>query len=346
MRGLELEHIGFAIDGTVVVDDVSLTVAPGEMVCLVGPSGCGKTTTLRIAAGLERPRAGSVMIDGMCVAGPDIFVPPEVRNVGLVLQDYALFPHLNALENVMFGLAALARDEARQRALGLLETLGLGRYAQAYPHTLSGGEQQRVALARALAPEPGVMLLDEPFSGLDSSLRNKVRDQATAILKQLGVPALMVTHDPEEAMRIGDRIAIMRAGRIVQTGVPGEIYDAPADQWAARLFGDLNCLESVAEGGFADTPIGRFSAGAAGNGVPVDILIRPRAIKLGHGEGTPARVTRIRPIGHEILYDLAVDGLNLQVLAPPGGDFAAGSQVRLSVDGEKVFVFPSEGRRS
>ena len=211
-RWLALEGIHHAYDAAPVVKGVDLVVGPGEIMCLLGPSGCGKTTLLRIAAGLERQSAGRVLIDGEEVAGPHRFVAPEKRRIGLMFQDYALFPHVRAIDNVGFGLTATPRAERRRVAFAMLERLGLAALANAYPHELSGGEQQRVALARALAPAPRAMLLDEPFSGLDERLREQVRDDTLRFLHEAGVPIVLVTHDADEALQMADQIALMRDG--------------------------------------------------------------------------------------------------------------------------------------
>ncbi len=210
------------------------------MVCLLGPSGCGKTTLLRVAAGIEKPTAGRVLINDSEVAGPDRFVPPEKRNVGLMFQDFALFPHLSILDNVAFGLKSLPREDARREALAALARVGLERYAGDYPHILSGGEQQRVALARAIVPRPAVMLMDEPFSGLDVQLRERLQEETLRLLRETRATCLIVTHAPAEAIRLGDRIAVMRAGRLVQAGKAEELYRNPADLFVARLFSEIN----------------------------------------------------------------------------------------------------------
>ena len=216
---LVLDEVGHVYPGGVMaLEAVSLVVEPGEIVCLLGPSGCGKTTLLRIAAGIERQTSGRILIDGTELAGPGTFIAPEKRGIGLMFQDYALFPHMTILDNVMYGLKALPRGDADIAARRALSRVGLADYAGEYPHLLSGGEQQRVALARAIAPRPGVLLMDEPFSNLDRRMRDDVRDETIAMLREARATTIVVTHDPEEAMRMADRIALMRAGRLVQVG--------------------------------------------------------------------------------------------------------------------------------
>ncbi len=254
---LVLEGIGHAYDGVAVLHDVTLELARGEVTCLLGPSGCGKSTLLRIAAGVERQDRGRVLVDGRVVSDGAAHLPPEVRQVGLMFQDFALFPHLRVAENVAFGLGGPAA-ERRGRAQALLERVGLARHGAKYPHQLSGGEQQRVALARALAPRPRILLMDEPFSGLDNRLRDGIRDQTLDILKEEGTAVLMVTHEPEEAMRMADRIALMREGRIVQAGAPYNIYNNPVDKEAAMFFSDINVIHGVVENFQTDTPFGMF----------------------------------------------------------------------------------------
>jgi iron(III) transport system ATP-binding protein len=239
---LALHQVSATYGTLTALSNVSLSVAPGEVTALVGPSGSGKSTLLRVIAGIERPSAGQVLIDGVEVAGPSRFVHPEDRAVGMVFQDFALFPHLTVAQNVAFGLRG-----ARPRALNdvvqaLLERVGLTRYANAYPHTLSGGERQRVALARALAPGPRILLMDEPFSSLDSRLRDHVRQQTMDVLRQTQTTTIVVTHEPDEAMRIADRIALLREGQIEQIGTPQELYTRPRTLFAARFFSDVNEL--------------------------------------------------------------------------------------------------------
>ena len=350
---LKLDGLICAFDGRVVVDDVSLDVNPGEIVCLLGPSGCGKSTTLRIAAGVERQASGSVSIDGRMVSGEGVHLPPEKRGVGLVFQDFALFPHLTAAENVAFGL----KREAAATAEDHLARVGLKGYGPKYPHQLSGGEQQRVALARALAPRPQVMLMDEPFSGLDKRLRDEVRDEALSILSEEGAGVLLVTHEPEEAMRMGRRIALMREGRVVQIGAPYHVYNRPGDKRAAAFFSDVNVIHSEVRARQTDTPFGRFLTPGLVDGADVEIIIRPQhlTIDLDEGDGgprpsaedgAPARgvVTRARFMGSDSLIEVRMehDGSLLKATVPGAWLPRQGEPLWLSLRRDRCHVFPCE----
>ena len=350
MDALTFEHVSHSYGDIRAVQDLDLSVGPGELVCLLGPSGCGKTTALRVAAGLERLQSGRILMNGKPVADARIDVPPERRGVGLVFQDYALFPHLNVRDNVAFGLSHLPPAQRRDRAQQALAQVGMAGYADTFPHKISGGEQQRVALARALAPEPQVMLLDEPFSGLDRQLRNQIRDETLHVLKQSGAASLIVTHDPEEAMFMADRIALMRGGRLVQIGRPAELYFAPRDAFVAGFFGDVNRLSGVAQNGVVDTPMGPVEAKGLPEGTPVEILIRPEALRLRPvSEGGPGRahVLASRLLGRSSLIHLSVcaaNGHHVHLHARAPGRYLPAEEEILEVDFDhsQAFIFPAE----
>ena len=324
------------------VDGVSLTVAPGELVCLLGHSGCGKTTLLRIAAGVEAPTAGRVLMDGLEVSGPAAFVPPELRGIGLMFQDYALFPHLSVLRNVAFGLRDLPAAAAEASARRALARVGLDRYGGEYPHTLSGGEQQRVALARSIAPRPGVLLMDEPFSNLDRRMRDAIRDETVAILRETRATTIVVTHDPEEAMRIADRIVLMRSGRIVQAGTAEEVYHRPVDLFAARFFCDFNEIEGMARNGRVATPVGDFAAPHLEDETRTIVCIRPEGVRLrGSGPSVPGRAVARRFLGEVDLVHVAVEGLDrpLQARVRDKPRTEVGHDVGVDIDRNEVLVF-------
>ncbi len=354
---LEVEGLEHGYDGETVLDGVSFAVDAGEIVCLLGPSGCGKTTTLRLVAGLERPAAGQVVIAGEAVTGPGRAVPPEQRRVSMMFQDYALFPHLRVRDNVAFGLSGLARGEQRRRADELLDKVGMAAYAGAYPHVLSGGQQQRVALARALAPEPNLVLLDEPFSGLDPELRGRVRDDSMHLLKTSGAATLFVTHNAEEAMMMADRVVVMREGRVVQNGAPEEIYCEPASPFVATFLGEVNRFDGLVAGGRVETPLGSVAAPGFSDGSAVQVLVRPEAIRIGEpaSAGAEARIEAVRMVGRSTLVHLTLaaaprgvygpadpGGIHLHVRSPGRIHAGEGEVRQLSLDGEQVFVFPRE----
>jgi iron(III) transport system ATP-binding protein len=343
---LTFESIERRYGGSLALAGLTLDIAPAEVVCLLGPSGCGKTTLLRVAAGIERPTAGRVLINDQEVAGPARFVAPERRNVGLMFQDFALFPHLSILANVAFGLKALPREDARREALAALARVGLERYADDYPHILSGGEQQRVALARAIVPRPAVMLMDEPFSGLDVQLRERLQEETITLLRETRATCLIVTHAPSEAIRLGDRIAVMRAGRLVQAGKAEALYRNPTDLFVARLFSEINEIPFSVEGGALRTPIGTFAVPGLGEGDAAILCIRRRAIRLAPaGKGLPGRVLQARFQGDLAVLEIAAQGFErpLQTLVRESDVPESGREVGLTVDPESVLVFPAEG---
>mgnify|MGYP001811874864 CR=1 FL=1 len=350
---LELRNISRVYEGRTVVDDVSLTVMPGQVTCLLGPSGCGKSTTLRIVAGIDRQDSGSVFVDGRDVSSDALHQPPETRSIGLMFQDFALFPHLSVADNVAFGLSG-TKAEKRDRAHGLIDRVGLVGYDTMFPHQLSGGEQQRVALARAIAPRPKVMLMDEPFSGLDNRLRDGIRDATLELLKEEGAAVLLVTHEPEEAMRMADQIALMRDGHIVQQGAPYNVYRSPVDKAAAAFFSDINVIRSEVQGALTETPFGQFLCPGVPNGEEVEIVIRPQHLRIdfdrnGSGpaptplDGVPARglVRRARFMGSESLVEFRMEFADLKLTARVPGVFLPkpDTPLWLSMRRDRCYVF-------
>ncbi len=344
---LAFSGIRHAYGATEVLRGIDLSVAPGEIVCLLGASGCGKTTLLRLAAGLEPVQHGAIALAGQVIAEPGRDVPPERRGVGFVFQDYALFPHLSVAENIAFGLRFVAKAERAPRVEDALARVGLGGHRDAYPHMLSGGQQQRVALARALAPRPAVLLLDEAFASLDARLREQVRDDTLHVLQTEGIATLLVTHDAEEAMFMGDRIALMRAGRVLQVGPPEALYFGPVDRYVATFLGEVNRLPGQVRAGLAQTAIGALPAGDAADGAPVEVLVRPEGLRLGAGDAPQAEVQACRMLGATTMVHLALpDGagglLHLHARLPPGRRLARGERVTVALDAERAFVFPPE----
>ena len=263
-----------------VLSGVDLEVPRGDLAAVLGPSGCGKTTLLRLIAGFEHLDAGRIVVGDQPVAGDGLHVPPERRRVGIVPQEGALFPHLDVAANVGYGLP---RADRGRRVAEVLELVGLGGYQKRMPHELSGGQQQRIAVARALAPAPSVVLLDEPFSALDSALRLSVRTEVRAALRLAGATAVLVTHDQQEALSIADRVAVLRDGRIVQCGTPQEVYGAPVDLGVATFVGEGVVVPGIRSGGVVRTPFGELpAAGPAGDGeYPVDVVLRPEQLEIG-----------------------------------------------------------------
>lgn len=343
---LAFENISHDYDaGNETLRDISLAAEPGQVLCLLGPSGSGKTTLLRIAAGIEAQKSGRVLLNGKEIAGPSVFLPPEKRSIGLMFQDFALFPHMTILDNVRFGLTALSAAEAKNQAMVALRRVGLESYAASYPHLLSGGEQQRAALARALAPRPAVLLMDEPFSGLDSRLKDTVRADTLAILRESKATAIIVTHDAEEAMRMADRIALLRHGRIVQIGTAQELYLHPANLFAARFFSELNVFEAVVKDGAIHTPVGRFQIDNHANSTVLEVAVRLTEIDVHKTLGNiPARIKSRRFVGNTELLELAVEGYEdiVRARVKAGHLGASLHDVVINVKRDDVLVFERE----
>jgi iron(III) transport system ATP-binding protein len=331
---LVLEVVSKRYGSSVAADAVDLIAAPGELVTLIGPSGCGKSTTLRLVAGLERPDAGTIRIAGEVVADGRRFQQPEQRRVGLVFQDHALFPHLTVTQNVAFGLNKLPRGERADRVAGVLDLVRLGHLAGRYPHELSGGEQQRVALARALAPRPAVVLLDEPFSSLDESLRAQVRADTVAALRETGTTGMLVTHDQTEALSVGDRVVVMRGGRVEQADTPEKVFEQPASRFVASFMGDADFLPAHVRGALLTCEIGVVSTvpGWADSDVDVDVVLRPHEVALTPDPDSPARVVAVEYHGAFVLHTVRLaSGATLRSWQPHAVRHPVGSPVSVSV---------------
>ncbi len=321
------------------LNGASLAVPRGSTLALLGPSGSGKTTLLRIIAGLEPPDSGVVRVDDEVLTDGAAVVPPERRNIGLVFQDGALFPHMTVAENVGYGINDQSRAAKVAAALDMVDLSGFDRRL---PHTLSGGQARRVAIARALAPEPRVLLLDEPFGGLDADLRGRIRLDVARLLDEVGITSVFVTHDQEEAFVVGDQVAVMNHGEIIQVGPPAEVYERPATPWVARFVGDANILAAVVEAGIASTAIGRLpvSDGAAG---PSQILVRPEQLIL-EADG-PAVVEQVEFYGHDTSYLVSLLGERISVRSIAAPRFHVGDTVRVTYVGAKALAYPATATR-
>ena len=329
---VELTGVSKSFGGVQALDGADLSVSRGTLVAVLGPSGCGKTTLLRAVAGFERIDGGTIAVGGHCMAGPGVHVPPEARQVGIVPQAQALFPHLTVAKNVGFGLDRRKPGRA-ERVEAMLELAGLAGLGDRMPHQLSGGQQQRVALARALAPAPAVVLLDEPFANLDAALRVSIRTEVREILRASGATALFVTHDQEEALSTADVVAVMHAGRVIQVGIPEEIYRRPADPWVAGFVGNANMLEGEAAGpGKASCALGviEYRGNGTGGGGTLRLVVRPEQLRLVPSAVGDAVVDDHQYFGHDALARVILhDGTTLVVRASTGS---------LPPDGARVFV--------
>ncbi len=343
---LEFRGVSHAYDMQAVLRDVDLSARPGAITCLLGPSGSGKSTLLRLAAGLERVQAGEILIDGRRMAAAGAHDAPESRPVGLVFQDHVLFPHRTVAENVAFGLArgrnAMRRSDVQATVEEQLAAVGLEALADRYPHTLSGGQQQRVALARALAPKPRAMLLDEPFANVDATLRRRLREDTRRALRDAGSIAVVVTHDPEEALELADSIAMMVAGEIVQVGTPAEIWQRPAGSVVAALFGNAQRLTGEARGGVVCTRFGTIEPTRQVDDGAVEIIVRPDAVSLARAPAgaTPvASIDDVRFLGDGCLVLVAAGDEVLRARLPSPGDLAVGHRVSARFDPDGTFVY-------
>ncbi len=321
--------------GVAAVESSSLTLADGEFLALLGPSGCGKTTLLRLIAGFERPDAGEIRLRGRALAAPEKHVPPERRGIGLVFQDYALFPHLNVEKNIAFGVGR----KDNHRVAEMLSVVGLTGLGRRMPHELSGGQQQRVALARTLAAAPDLVLLDEPFSNLDPAMRVRVREEVRDILKRVGTPTILVTHDQDEALSLGDRVAVMLDGSVRQVGTPGVVYDQPVSEAVAAFIGDPNFLDGSVDAGTVSFDLGSAPAGDFSGAVRV--MVRPEEIAVAHDGDVTAKVERVEYFGHdEVVTVRLTTGAEIRLRRMPGGGISPGDNLFLELLVEPR-VFPA-----
>ncbi len=344
-RAVTLSGLRKSFGAKAAVDGLDLEAPPGGIVALLGPSGCGKTTTLRMIAGLEKPDAGTIVVGERTLNSETEMVPPERRRIGMVFQDYALFPHLDVARNVAY---ALGRGGDRKRAEEALELVGLGGYGERSVHQLSGGEQQRVALARALAPGPDLLLLDEPFSNLDASLRERLRSEVRKILNDAGVTTLFVTHDQEEALSLADTVAVMNSGRLEQIGSPEEVYTSPASHWVAGFLGDIDVLPGTVSEGHVECELGQFPTGAGLDGA-VDVLVRPEAVGISAARPATASGTLAGRIcgrtyfGHDQLLEVELpSGTRIRARRMSWPSWHEGDAVRVWLEGP-ANVLPRRG---
>ncbi|MGE5199935.1 MAG: ABC transporter ATP-binding protein, partial [Rhodospirillaceae bacterium] len=348
-----VENLHLAYGDNPILEGVDMRLERGEVVSLLGPSGSGKTTLLRAVAGFIPVAAGTIEIDGLVVSGPNFTAAPEKRGVGLVFQDYALFPHLRVDENVAFGLRHLGAAERRARVDEMLGLVGLAREAARYPHELSGGQQQRVALARALAPRPALLLMDEPFSSLDVELRARLGTEVRQILKTSGTTAILVTHDQQEAFAIADRVGVMNAGRLEQWDRPYELYHRPATRYVADFIGEgvflparvLNPMNVEIELGAlkGDVPLPcQQGCGTCGKGCHVEVLLRPDDVVHDDASALKAEVVRKTFRGGDFIYTLRLDsGREVLALVPSHHDHAVGERIGIRLDADHVITFPA-----
>ncbi|GAA0231700.1 ABC transporter ATP-binding protein [Saccharothrix mutabilis subsp. mutabilis] len=333
MSGLRINGLVAGYGPEPVLRGVDLDVPDGGLLAVLGPSGCGKTTLLRVLAGFHPVRSGTISLGDRVLADGSVDVPPERRGIGIVPQEGALFPHLTVAGNVGFGLA---RGRRRERVAELLDLVGLSGFESRMPAQLSGGQRQRVALARALAPRPGVVLMDEPFSSLDAALRDELRADVRAALRAFGATALLVTHDQEEALGVADRVAVLRGGVVAQLGAPHQVYTSPADLGVALFVGEAVTFAGEARDGVAETPLGRLAVGGEGPGT---VLVRPEQLHLG-GEGVPATVADVLFHGHDstVLLRLA-DGAVVRSRVQGPLPVRPGDECAVAVAGPALF-FP------
>lgn len=339
MSFIRLQNVNKRYENTRAVIDLNLEIPKSAITVLLGHSGCGKTTTMRLIAGLERPESGKIWIGDQQVSGGGKWVSATQRHIGMVFQDYALFPHLTIAQNIAFGIPEQKSAQRKKRVADLLDMVGLAGIEARFPHQLSGGQQQRVALARALAPAPKVMLLDEPFSNLDASLRQTMREEVRTILHEAEVTTVFVTHDQEEALRLADELVVMDEGHVLQNGEPEDVYQYPASLQVAHFLAKVNVMEGVAGDGVVETPIGRMQLHTHALRGPVDVVLHPEAIQLTRTPDATAVIEQISYFGfHQLATVRLANGNTLQVRTWAYTSIDVGDRVELTVD-RRVVAF-------
>ena len=340
---LNLQSLYHSYGNIECLKDINFEVSKGEVIALLGPSGSGKTTILRAIAGLEKLNSGSISINNYIISSKKIFQPPEKRNIGFVFQDYALFPHLSVLNNILFGLSRAEKYKAYE----VMKLLDIERLKHSYPHEISGGQQQRVALARALAPSPKVILLDEPFVRLDIRLREKVRDEVLHLLKKSETTAIIVTHEAEEAMFMSDRIVVINEGRLMQVGRPSDLYNRPKSKFVAEFFGEVNLIPGIIKNGKIRTVLGDFHSKNFDNETPVNLIIRHEGIKLVEikdDQIPQAKVLETRLLGRYSLIHLQMEKNNTKIhlhARIPGLSYLKPhSKIGIEIDTVQSYIFP------
>jgi iron(III) transport system ATP-binding protein len=339
---LRVENLNWTNSGKKIVSDISLSLFPGEVLCLLGDSGCGKTSLLRLISGLEKEDSGEIFINEEIISSKKFSALPENRPVSMIFQDYALFPHMTVYQNIAYGISALQKEQKKSKIDKIIRDLDIQKHLKKYPHELSGGEQQRVALARAIAPEPLILLMDEPFSGLDRSLREYIREETISLLRNSQAAIILVTHDPEEAMLVGDRIALMRNGKINQIGTNDEMIFQPINDYTVSTFSNVNTYQSVIKNKKVETPFGFFEIPDNISGNQAKILIRDQAFQIVNPtENNSYKVNQIDYTGENSRIELKATNSDTQVkITVPGKtSVKLDDKIGLSVDERYVHIF-------
>jgi len=339
---LRVENLNWTNSGKKIVSDISLSLFPGEVLCLLGDSGCGKTSLLRLISGLEKEDSGEIFINEEIISSKKFSALPENRPVSMIFQDYALFPHMTVCQNIAYGVSTLQKEQKKSKIDKIIRDLDIQEHLKKYPHELSGGEQQRVALARAIAPEPLILLMDEPFSGLDRSLKEYIREETISLLRNSQAAIILVTHDPEEAMLVGDRIALMRNGKINQIGTNDEMIFQPINDYTVSTFSNVNTYQSVIKNKKVETPFGFFEIPDNISGNQAKILIRDQAFQIvSPTENNSYKVNQIDYTGENSRIELRATNSDTQVkITVPGKtSVKLDDKIGLSVDERYVHIF-------